>query len=872
MGARIRAHDWAATPLGPIACWPQSLRVAVNLVVATEFPSILFWGSELIVCAYNYAYRPVLGQKPEVLGRPALEVWAEIGDLLAPQLRTALAGQTVTHKGVRFTLHRHGQAEEAYFDYCFTPVRDDADDVAGVLNTAVETTAVVRREVALRESEARHRALFDQTAVGAMHADLSGRWFLVNRRLAEMLGYDDPADLVGRTFWEMTHPDDRAADEPLVRAIDVGELSYFSRDKRYVRKDGSAIWVNVAVSVVRDPVSGKPLHRVAVVQDVSERKEAEETLRESRERLEAVAAHAAIGVAQVDLEGRFVLVNDRQCEILGRTREELLRGEVRMLDVTHPDDRPENVRLLRHMLKTSEPFSIEKRYLRPDGSVVWAHNQVSLARNAGGTPRYITALVQNVTEHRRAKAALRASEARWRGLFESMQEGVAICEMVYDAEGRAVDYRHLALNAAWGRLTGVPNEKVEGKLVSEAIPGIEPYWLETYARVVETGEPAQFEYHLAVYERWFEVMAYRTEPGRFAAVFLNVTERKRAEAALRDGEARLRIATEANGIGTWELIVREDGTAVAITSPRHDAIFGYAEPVPEWNTEIFFSHIIPEDREAVARTLQDAVGRGETWAFEARVLLRREGEARWIEAHGQPVEHDAGGRAVRFVGIVQDITPRKAAEERLRLLAREVDHRAKNALAVVQSVVQLTPAQDAAAFKRAIEGRVSALARAQTLLAEDRWSGADLRALLEGELAPFRNESHRVTLEGPSVMLPPGAAQPLAMAAHELATNALKHGALSALAGSVSVAWRIEGGMAGTLRLRWAEAGGPAVSAPPARRGFGSRVLDGTIRGQLGGTVSLAWESTGLVCEIQVPLGRGTATTRMADTATAAAE
>ena len=134
----------------------------------------------------------------------------------------------------------------------------------------------------------------------------------------------------------------------------------------------------------------------------------EERLRLTLERLEAVVAHAAVGVAQVDLEGRFVLVNDRQCEILGRTREELLEGGVRMLGITHPEDRPQNGALLRRMLETGEPFAIEKRYLRPDGSVVWAHNHVSLARGPDGLPRYITALVQDVTVRVRAEARLAA--------------------------------------------------------------------------------------------------------------------------------------------------------------------------------------------------------------------------------------------------------------------------------------------------------------------------------------------------------------------------------------------------------------------------------------------------------------------------------
>lgn len=326
-----------------------------------------------------------------------------------------------------------------------------------------------------------------------------------------------------------------------------------------------------------------------------------------------------------------------------------------------------------------------------------------------------------------AEAALRESEERWHAIFRNMHEGFALCEIVYGPGGEAVDFRYLEVNAAWERLTGVPPTATVGRLASEAIPGIEPFWTATYAQVVETGKPTHFEYHLASLGRWFEVFAYRTEPGRFAALFLNITERK-------------------------------------------------------------------------------------------------------------------------------------AAEERQRLMSREVDHRAKNALTVVQAALRLTTAPDVAGYRRIIEGRVGALARAQSMLAQDRWTGADLCALLAGELAPFLvggdEPEPRASLTGPPVVLPAGVTQPLAMAVHELATNALKHGALSAPAGHIAVSWNVEQRPDGVtlLRLRWAEAGGPSVDSAPERRGFGSRVLDGTIRGQLGGNVSRIWALGGMICDLEVPL------------------
>lgn len=212
--------------------------------------------------------------------------------------------------------------------------------------------------------------------------------------------------------------------------------------------------------------------------------------------------------------------------------------------------------------------------------------------------------------------------------------------------------------------------------------------------------------------------------------------------------------------------------------------------------------------------------------------------------------------------VAQRTAALQASEARQRLLAREVDHRCKNALAVVQAALRLTPKDDPVAYAASVEGRVAALARVQTLLAEDRWRGASLTALLRAELAPFvalDGDIHgpRAELEGPPVLLPPTAAQPLAMAMHELATNALKHGALSRPGGRVEVCWRCTArdGVAGdTLALRWRELGGPRAKGPPQRRGFGSRVLVSVVRGQLGGSLLLSWPESGLVCDIEIPL------------------
>ena len=357
---------------------------------------------------------------------------------------------------------------------------------------------------------------------------------------------------------------------------------------------------------------------------------------------------------------------------------------------------------------------------------------------------------------------------------------------------------------------------------------------------------------------WFLVRVARMPAGTWVGVCVDVEHRRQTEVALAESEARLLLAQEAAGIGVYE---RNLITGLARWSPVMFRVWGLD---PKGRSPLvadaeYSDLILPEDqaahraRRAAMRDAPDA----SRFAAEYRIRRADTGEVRWISSRGEYLRN-ASGRAVLVRGTNHDVTERKAAEERQALLMREVDHRAKNALAVVQAVLRLTPRDDAQTYAQAVEGRISALARAQTLLSRDRWSGADLRTLLEGELAPFRGSSQRVLLFGPAVALPPGAAQPLAMAAHELATNALKHGALSVAEGSVTIHWKLEKSeVAGTLlKLCWTETGGPAVTRPPGRRGFGTRVLDGTVRGQLGGRVALAWEAAGLICEMTVPLER----------------
>ncbi len=212
---------------------------------------------------------------------------------------------------------------------------------------------------------------------------------------------------------------------------------------------------------------------------------------------------------------------------------------------------------------------------------------------------------------------------------------------------------------------------------------------------------------------------------------------------------------------------------------------------------------------------------------------------------------DGSGALIGAVNMLVDITDRKQFEERVMMLAGEVVHRANNLLAVVQATVRLTEARTVQELKEAIQGRIQALGHAHALLAQSRWSGAELQQLVEDELAPYRrSQEPRARLSGPKLVLDPRAAQSMAMALHELTTNAAKYGSLSTPAGTVEIEW--DYGPNGRFVFRWAEARGPTVRSP-RRRGFGTSVIVGMIRDQLDGDVRFEWRKEGLVCEINLP-------------------
>lgn len=359
-------------------------------------------------------------------------------------------------------------------------------------------------------------------------------------------------------------------------------------------------------------------------------------------------------------------------------------------------------------------------------------------------------------------------------------------------------------------------------------------------------------------------------------VLTDVTEQRKVEAALRASEERARLATEAARLGTWEF---DAATASYAWSARLSEIMGDA-PVPRRAVSVreFLGRIHPDDVLPVRETLR----RASAAESDGRILVEYRVRAldrswRWLSVRGAVLSRDpVTGAAADSRGVVLDVTDRKLAEARQQLLIREVDHRAKNALAVVLAAVRLADRSDADAFAKAIEGRVGAMARTHGLLADSRWTGADVCALARAELAPFIGtkladgpDVPRVEVTGPALRVDAEAAQAFSMVLHELATNATKYGALSVAGGVVHVELTIDD-EDGKVRLLWSERNGPVVDAAPDRQGFGTQVIEAIVESQLGGAVERDWSREGLSCVVTVALERVLPTSGGTDTLVAA--
>ena len=331
------------------------------------------------------------------------------------------------------------------------------------------------------------------------------------------------------------------------------------------------------------------------------------------------------------------------------------------------------------------------------------------------------------------------------------------------------------------------------------------------------------------------------DDGTVIEVNRDVTERKQIEADLRKTEQQLGFLASIVQSSDDAIVGKNLDGIITSWNKAAERVFGYAaeEAVGQPITIV-----IPQDRLDEERTILTRIRRGERIEHFETIRQRRHGSLIWVSLTISPIKN-MEGKIVGASKIARDITEQKRASDLIATLAREAEHRSKNLLANVQAMVSLSQAD--AVAKKAIEGRIEALANVHSLFVATRWIGAELSTIAKQEFAPYSATGEkRVRMDGPQVLLEPNTAQAVAVTLHELATNAAKYGALSTANGHIDLKWSHEAN--GRLNLRWTETGGPTVQ-PPTRTGFGTRITEQMIK-QLKGETRFDWRAEGLVCEI----------------------
>lgn len=602
-------------------------------------------------------------------------------------------------------------------------LRDHDGRIQGAINCFQDISAHKAMEEEARRKSADLEDFFENSAIGLHIVGGDGIIQRANKAELALLGYS-PEEYVGR------HVAEFHADAPVVGDI-LQKLACGEKLDRYPArlraKDGSI--KHVLITSNSRFQDGNFVNTRCFTTDVTDLRESEIARRESDERLAATYEAANIGIAEADRDGHLLRVNDTLCQMLGRSREELL--QMTFHDYTHEDDREEDALLYGRQVRGEiENYALRKRATKPDGARVYLDVHSSSVRDATGGFRYGVRVLQDVTAAKQMEDQIRESEQHMRDLLEALPAAVYTTD-------------------AAGRITFFNNAAVE---MSGRTPQVGDMWCVTWRLYNADGTPLPHD------------------------------QCPMAVALKEDRPIR----------GVEAIAERPDGSRVPFIP--------YPTPL-----------------------------------------------------------HDADGKLIGAINMLVDITERKQAENRQKILIDELNHRVKNTLATVQSLAGQTARHAGTLddFVHRFEGRLLALSRAHDLLTRRHWENAPLDALAREVLIPLIGDAaDRMEITGGPIELDARSALNMTMTLNELATNAMKYGALSSPTGRVSVNWRLEedSSLQSTLTLEWRELGGPPV-LPPARRGIGSRLMERCIERDLAGQFDLAFERSGVFCRLSIPVG-----------------
>jgi two-component system, sensor histidine kinase and response regulator len=443
-----------------------------------------------------------------------------------PLMARLLAGEHVTARALPA---RHRDGTRIFVDLSAAPLRDRDGQVVGVTSIARDVTGQHRLKLELEESEARFRETFDEAPIGIALVGPNGRWLEVNRVLCQILGYTE-AELLERSFQDITHPDDLDADLENLRRVLAGEVPTYQLEKRYFHKDGHAIWVKLSVALVRDD-RGTPLHFVSHIEDITRAKAAESALREGRRLLDESQAVAGVGSWTWNLENGEPAWSVQQYLLHGVSPLSDAPPLEDFLALVHPEDRDRVRDTIFDIVSQRRPFVDEYRVALPGGRTrtLSVRGDYLAADPTLGLPPRIAGTAQDVTADRAARIAHEETQHRQSVLLSSLPDTMIV---LYDP-----DLRCRFVQGALMQELGVQPDAFEGKLLSELIPTARFEILEPAVTRALEGESASLEYTAGDGRTYsVDVAPYRSDDRSITGVFSvwrDISIRRRMDDELR---------------------------------------------------------------------------------------------------------------------------------------------------------------------------------------------------------------------------------------------------------------------------------------------------------------------------------------------------